>query len=78
MNWAMFRLTMMWTPFQGRPRTYYWRLAAVDLIVLLAVLVWLVAPFALWKAFGHLWLLLWLVPTAVCIFLSSGHPVGFG
>jgi hypothetical protein len=40
--------------------------------------VWLLAPFAIWKAFGMGWLWFWLVPTAVAVFSTAGSSSGFG
>lgn len=48
-------------------------------LALAALAVWLVAPFALWKAWGAWWMLLWLVPTTSVIFLlAANKPAAAG
>jgi hypothetical protein len=38
-----------------------------SVVALFAAVVWLAAPFAIWKAFGLGWLAFWLLPTGAAI-----------
>ncbi len=53
---------------QRGPRAYYGGTLGIQVVLLAAGVAWLLTPVALWEAFGHWWMLLWLVPTAAAIF----------
>ncbi|HRI43125.1 MAG TPA: hypothetical protein PLL78_02805 [Fimbriimonadaceae bacterium] len=62
----------------GSPRWFWVSLLLPPLLGLTAAAVWLVAPFAIWTAFGVGWLWLWLVPTGVAVFSAGGSSSEFG
>lgn len=41
------------------------------LMAIIAMLIWGVAPLALWKAWGMWWMIPWLVPTTTMIFMMA-------
>jgi hypothetical protein len=53
------------------PRAYYAGSLAVQVIGLATSLVWLMTPAGLGQAYGHWWMLLWLVPTAAVIYCAA-------
>ncbi|MFN8219793.1 MAG: hypothetical protein U0S12_06630 [Fimbriimonadales bacterium] len=73
--------TIMSLPFLlGKGRRYFEWQAATGLLTVFVALVWLAAPFAVWKAFGMAWVLAWLLPTAitVCAFGAARSFEGGG
>lgn len=54
----------------GGPRRYLVT-CAYGIAAILAALLWLAVPVAVWRAFGPAWTLLWLLPTTVSIFALS-------
>jgi len=51
----------------GGPKSFALWQAALAWFALLAAAVWLIAPFAIWQAFGIGWLALWLLPTGLAV-----------
>lgn len=51
----------------GFPGSFAIWQAVLGWVTLLAALVWLAAPFAIWKAVGLGWIAFWLIPTAVAV-----------
>lgn len=52
----------------GKGRRFFEWQAVTLFVICIAAAAWLLAPFAILKAFGELWVLPWLIPTgaAVC------------
>jgi len=64
----MFLARLLALPFiMGGPRSYATWQVVFSVVALLAAVVWLAAPFAIWKAFGLGWLAFWLLPTGAAI-----------
>ena len=64
----IFAQLMILPMLMGRGRRYFeWQLAG-GVVALIASAAWLVAPVAIWQAFGAPWMLLWLVPTTAVVF----------
>lgn len=49
-------------------RSFYARALGLQLMLLLMAVVWLITPFALWKAYGLWSMLAWLLPTSLGVF----------
>src|SRR6266487_2372423 len=60
------------------PLAYYLGSLALQAIALAAAVTWLLTPLALWKVYGHWWMLLWLVPTMATIFAQGMMPAPGG
>lgn len=60
------------------PRWFWVSFLLPPLLGISAGAVWLIAPFAIWEAFGVGWLWLWLAPTAVAVFSVGGGSAEFG
>ena len=75
-----FLIGLMMMPIaMGNGRRYHeWQMASFG-IAALAAAAWLIAPWAIWRAIGANWMLLWLLPTGamVCTLgLSRGMSGG--
>ena len=62
----------------GNPRLIWAGMLLPQSLMLFAAAVWLVAPIAIWKAFGAWWMLLWLVPSGAAVFELAFAPKGGG
>jgi hypothetical protein len=63
---------------QRGPRAYYSGTLTLQALLLAAALAWLLTPIGLWQAYGHWWMLLWLIPTAAAIFALALTPLPGG
>lgn len=78
---SYFLIKLMLLPgmlIQRGPRAYYAGNLAIQALLLAASVAWLLTPLALWQAFGHWWMLLWLAPTSAAIFALAMSPLPGG
>ena len=74
-NYLLIALAMLpGSLVQRGPRVYYGGTLALQAVSLAAGIVWLLTPLGLWQAYGHWWMLLWLVPTACTVFAVGFMP----
>lgn len=53
---------------------YYLGTLGIQVLCLAVAIIWLLAPIAIWNTFGAWWVLLWLIPTAIGIFMYLSEP----
>ncbi len=79
LSWLFSRL--MFAPISwgmASPRHFWVSCLLPQAMAIPAAAAWLLAPWAIWKAFGAWWMLFWLVPTASAVFSMAFAPQGGG
>ena len=78
-NYLLIRLVLLpGMLIQRGPGVYYGGTLGIQGLLVAAGVAWLLTPVAIWQAFGHWWMLLWLIPTAAAIFALALTPMPGG